>query len=405
MSKEEEGEEGEDSPIIFEGGSASFKCGFGGDIYPLVFPSTVLRSSGILVSPIKKGDVEDWDGIEELWHHAFYNLLKTAPEEHPVLIVRNPFASVSDGEKHTQIMFETFNVPALLHDNYCDTATLSLLGNSPNLNSRSSPFTQDEFGKSSGIVVDCGLEETRILPLVKGHRRKAQEERVPGGGEWITNYINSKISLKTKVDALKLRLSPLVHEYQIHVEEKVFTLEVEEMLKSFLTETKIDEVVGDCLNALKDEEVLFSNIVIHGKTCTIKGFSESLVQAVESYLGIPNLEKACQKRRNTCTTSNNNNSKEGVERRNRLEVFPQEIIDIITSFSYYSCGVRNGRGSSSSSSEEKKESEEEKERRNLIENGAFVGGSLFSLAPCVQELWMSKAEYNESGPNLVIRKE
>src|SRR3954453_13924646 len=34
--------------------------------------------------PIKHGIVTNWDDMEKIWHHTFYNELRVAPEEHPV---------------------------------------------------------------------------------------------------------------------------------------------------------------------------------------------------------------------------------------------------------------------------------------------------------------------------------
>jgi actin-related protein len=30
--------------------------------------------------------VENWDDVEALWHHVFYNDLKVDPKEHPLLM-------------------------------------------------------------------------------------------------------------------------------------------------------------------------------------------------------------------------------------------------------------------------------------------------------------------------------
>jgi actin-related protein len=79
-------------------------------------------SSQILLT--RKGEVKNWDDWEKLMHHAFYNELHVAPEEHPgntpnpslltpVLITRQYGSSKAMKEKMTQILFETFNVPAL----------------------------------------------------------------------------------------------------------------------------------------------------------------------------------------------------------------------------------------------------------------------------------------------------
>merc|ERR1719237_1154618 len=89
--------------------------------------------------PVEHGIITNWDDMEKIWHHTFYNELRDAP--------LNPKAN---REKMTQIMFETFNMPAMY---VAIQAVLSLYAS----------------GRTTGIVMDSGDGVSHGVPVYEGY--------------------------------------------------------------------------------------------------------------------------------------------------------------------------------------------------------------------------------------------
>ena len=53
--------------------------------------------------PIKHGVVSNWDEMQTIWHHTFYNELRVAPGEQPVLMTESMLNPKANRERLTQI--------------------------------------------------------------------------------------------------------------------------------------------------------------------------------------------------------------------------------------------------------------------------------------------------------------
>ena len=195
----------ENRHIVCDNGSGMVKAGFSGDDAPrVVFPSIVGRPKagvtpamlggstktnfvgddaqarrGILsiAYPIEHGVVTNWDDMELIWHHTFYNELRVDPERSNVLLTEAPMTPKVNRERMTQIMFETFNVAGIY---VSIQAVLSLYS----------------AGRTTGVVLDSGDGVTHTVPIYEGFSMPHATGRIDLAGRDLTEYM-TKLLMET----------------------------------------------------------------------------------------------------------------------------------------------------------------------------------------------------------------
>ncbi|KAF2093810.1 alpha-centractin [Rhizodiscina lignyota] len=184
------------APIVLDNGSGTIRAGFAGqDLPKCYFPSFVGRPKHVralagalegdvfigpraeelrgllkINYPLEHGIVTDWDDMERIWQYVYTEELKTVSEDHPVLLTEPPLNPRQNRDYAAQILFETFNVPALYTS---IQAVLSLYAS----------------GRTTGIVLDSGDGVSHAVPVYEGFAIPNSIQRIDVAGRDVTEHM------------------------------------------------------------------------------------------------------------------------------------------------------------------------------------------------------------------------
>ena len=152
----------------------------------LLFGKQALEAeNGVLIHPIQKTKIIEWDDFELYLDNLFANELKIKPEEYGIFMTEPPLTLKSSRERLTEILFEKFNTPFIFITN---GAVLSSYG----------------AFKYSGFVLDCGYDSSTIVPISNGYPYSSCIQTIDVGGKDVSEFL-IKLLVKKGYDEKKIK--------------------------------------------------------------------------------------------------------------------------------------------------------------------------------------------------------
>ena len=211
MSESDEEWDEEVYPVIIDCGTYTTKCGYNDQSTPYILPTLLAKIDWrhpILGSPrdihidkeainnltksddtifnkytahypMQKGIIHSSDDMERFLWEVCFNVIRTDPSEHPILLTEKTLNPKENRLKTAQIMLECLNVASLY---LAKQSELSLFAT----------------GKSTGIVLDFGYDTIECVPIYEGYALKDAVTKIDIGGLHVTEDLIMKQRLISK---------------------------------------------------------------------------------------------------------------------------------------------------------------------------------------------------------------
>ncbi|POS87167.1 hypothetical protein EPUL_001741 [Erysiphe pulchra] len=204
--------------LVLDNGAYTIKAGFSSPLIeeigsPRLIPNCIARdrdrkiyvgsqlstckdfSEIIFRRPVEKGYLVDWEAEKEIWEHEFFDTgakLYCDPKETNLILTESPNTLPALQTNCDQIIFEEFGFQTLASQlNAYNDIQETIFKSSPGEKCRKY-IPPDEII----MLIDSGYSHTTITPLLFGRPLQASIRRLDVGGKLLTNYLTRSLSMR-----------------------------------------------------------------------------------------------------------------------------------------------------------------------------------------------------------------
>lgn len=382
-------------PIVCDNGTGYVKVGYAGDNFPThMFPSMIgrpmmrfeeefkdvelkewmigdecakYRAMLDVSYPVENGQVRDWKGMEKLWDYTFSERLNIDPKDHKIMLTEPPMNPAQNKKNMYQLMFEKYGFAA---SKVSIQAMLVLYAE----------------GLQSGVVVDSGDGVTHIVPVWDNVCPPHLIKRLNVAGRHVTRYLIKLLQVRgynfnrsadfETVRQIKEQCCYVGYDLEV---EKRLALETTTLLQKFELPDGREVKLG--MERFEAPEVLFQPQLVD---CDSKGIHEMLFNMIQEDADI-DLRPAFYKH---IVLSGGSTMYPGLPSRLEKEMKQLYLTRVL-------------KGDESRLKKFKLGVKYPPNRKHMV----FLGGSILAdITKDHEDYWISKAEWEEYGDKIILRK-